>query len=461
MPDKLFLEVVRSPGLAHLSYMVGHAGHAAVIDARRDGQPYLDLARKYDCRIDHIFETHKNEDYITGSVELQRRTGAAIHHGVGLDWGFGKTVDDGRKFRLGNIRLRVLHTPGHTDDSISIALSDTSFSDDPVAVFTGDALFLGDVGRTDFYPDRAEEVAGLLYDSIFGKILPLGDHVLLYPAHGAGSVCGSGMASRDFSSVGYERRHNPALQVDSREVFVKNKVEEHHYKPPYFRQMEKYNKEGSAPSMPELPTPPALEPAEFADHMKQDAVVVDVRDPEAFASSFVPGSINIPADMIAAYAGWLLPYDRTILLVASDPSQVADAVRPFIRLGYDNLGGYLRGGLHGWEISGRPLDTIGVMTARELKNALQAGQAPKLLDVRKIDEWETGHLESAIHVFLGHLPDKIDEVPRDGEIVTFCGSGKRASIAASLLKRAGFEHVTNNLGSMEACQEVGCEPQQA
>ncbi|MFP4054517.1 MAG: MBL fold metallo-hydrolase [Phycisphaerae bacterium] len=457
MPDTLFLEVVRSPGLAHMSYMVGHAGHAAVIDARRDGEPYLDLAGKHDCRIDHIFETHKNEDYITGSLELQRRTGAQIHHGPGLEWGFGNTVDDGDEFHIGNIRLRVLHTPGHTDDSISIALSDTSFSEDPVAVFTGDALFLGDVGRTDFYPDRPEEVAGLLYDSLFEKLLPLGDHVLLYPAHGAGSVCGSGMASRNFSSIGYERKYNPSLQVDSRDEFIQMKVNEHHYQPPYFRRMEEYNKEGSAPPLAELPSPEALEPGEFADRMKKDAVVVDIRDPEAFAGSFVPGSINIPADMIAAYAGWLLPYDKTILLVAKDPPQVRQATRPFVRLGYDNLGGYLRGGLHGWETSGRPLDTLGVMTARELKNAMQAGHAPNVLDVRKIGEWQTGHLESATHVFLGHLPEKLDEVPRDGEVVTFCGSGKRASIAASLLKRAGFEQVTNNLGSMEACQEVGCE----
>jgi hydroxyacylglutathione hydrolase len=208
----------------------------------------------------HIFETHKNEDYVTGSLELQRRTGAEIHHGKGLDWGFGQFVDDGDEFHLGDMILRILSTPGHTFESISIALHDTAFGDRPVAVFTGDALFIGDVGRTDFYPDQAREVAGLLYDSIFEQILPLGDHVLVYPAHGAGSVCGSGMAAREFSSLGYERQFNPSLQVADREAFIDLKVAENHYQPPYFRQMERYNKEGSAPELPELPNPQPMPP---------------------------------------------------------------------------------------------------------------------------------------------------------------------------------------------------------
>ncbi|MHB8763686.1 MAG: MBL fold metallo-hydrolase [Deferrisomatales bacterium] len=457
MADKLFLEVVRSPGLAHLSYMVGHGGLAAVIDARRDCEPYLALARERGCRIAHIFETHRNEDYITGSVELQRRTGAEIHHGRSLDWGFGREAAEGDEFRLGAIRLRVLETPGHTDESLSLTLADTSFAEEPVAVFTGDALFLGDVGRTDFYPERAREVAGLLYVSIFEKLLPLGDHVLLYPAHGAGSVCGSGMASREFSTLGYERRFNPALQAGDREVFIERKLAERHTQPPYFRLMERYNQRGDAPVLSGLPEPQVLTPDEFEQALHGGAVALDVREPEAFAGAFLPGSLNIPLDMLAAYAGWLLPPDRDLLLVTTQPTDVTAALQPLRRIGYDRVAGYLGGGMHAWETSGRSLDAVGVVTARQLVDALEGPDAPVVLDVRKAEEFEAGHLPGAVHVFLGHLPERLDEVPKGRPVVTFCGSGRRASIAASILKRSGYPEVANNLGSVQACRAVGCE----
>ncbi|MEW6488274.1 MAG: MBL fold metallo-hydrolase, partial [Thermodesulfobacteriota bacterium] len=370
MADKLFLEVVRSPGLAHLSYLVGHGGLAAVIDARRDGEPYLELARAHGCRIAHLFETHRNEDYVTGSVELARRTGAEIHHGSGLDWGFGREVTEGDEFRLGDIRLRVLATPGHTDESISLTLADAAFSEEPVAVFTGDALFLGDVGRTDFYPERAREVAALLHHSLFEKLLPLGDHVLLYPAHGAGSVCGSGMASREFSTLGYERRFNPALQVADRDVFIERKLAERHMQPPYFRLMEHYNQHGDAPALAGLLEPRVLTPDEFQQALDRGAVALDVREPEAFAGSFLPGSIHIPKDMLAAYAGWLLPFDRDLVLVPTEPADVVAALKPLRRIGYDRVTGYLGGGMHAWETTGRELDAVGVVTARQLQDAL-------------------------------------------------------------------------------------------
>lgn len=457
MPEKLFLDTVHSPGLSHISYMIGHRGQAAVIDARRDVGAYLDLARQHSCEILYAFETHKNEDYVTGSRELSRRTGCRILHGEGLDWGFGETLSGGETFELGAIRLEVLRTPGHTDDSISIALADTSFSDAPVAVFTGDALFLGDVGRTDFYPDRAEEVAGLLYDSIFETLLPLGDHVLLYPAHGAGSVCGSGMASREFSTLGYERQYNPALQVEDRDEFIRNKTSEHHYKPPYFKKMEAYNQHGSAPELHELPHPRVLTPEAFAAAADDGAIVVDLREPEAFAGAFIPGSVNIPLNMIPAYAGWLLPYDTDLLLIAEEASDVATAVRYFVRLGYDRIAGYLRNGLHGWEITGRAFERIGVVTAQQLQQRIAAEKDLTILDVRKADEFQQGHLENATHIFLGELADRISEIPEDANLVTFCGSGRRASIAASILRKYGRQGVSNNLGSMAACQSLGCD----
>jgi hydroxyacylglutathione hydrolase len=458
MPEKLFLEKVHSEGLAHISYIIGHGGQAAVIDPRRDVDVYVEIARRQEVRITHIFETHKNEDYVIGSLDLQRRTGAAVYHGEGLEWGYGQTVSEGDQFELGDIRLRVLQTPGHTFDSISLVLYDTASGEEPVGVFTGDVLFVGDVGRTDFYPDRAEEVAGLLYDSIFEKLLPLGDHVLLYPAHGAGSVCGSSMAAREFSSLGCERRFNRALQVTGREEFIRMKTSEHHYIPPYFQLMEKYNQRGSMPPMAELPNPQPLSPAELEEATEGGAELLDVREPEAFAGAFVPGSINIPLDEVPAYAGYLISWDKPILLVADDPRNVDAAVRYLVRIGYDRVEGYLHGGLHEWETTGRDLGTLGVTTAAQLNQQIAEGQRPPtVLDVRKKEEFEAGHIEGATHIFLGHLPDHLDEVSRDGHVVTFCGSGRRASVAASLLHRHGLRAVANNLGSMAACREVGCK----
>ncbi len=456
MASRMILETVRSDGLAHLSYLVGHKGRAAVIDPRRDIDVYLRLARRHGCRITHVFETHRNEDYVIGSQEVARRTRATVLHGEGLDWGYGETVSEGDEFAFGDLRLRVLATPGHTFDSISLAMIDTSTGDDPVAVFTGDALFVGDVGRTDFFPDRAEEVAGLLYDSIFETLLPLGDHVLVYPAHGAGSVCGHNMAPRDVSTLGYERRFNPALQVPDRDAFIANKTSEHHYKPPYFKQMELYNQEGSAPPMPVLPDVPRLEAEAFADAADAGAFVLDVRGPEAFAGAFVPGSLNVPADMIGAYAGWFVPYDRDVLLVVEDEEDLEPAVRSLVRIGIDRIAGYLGGGLQAWETAGKTFADLPVMTARKLAEAGTGAEGPLVLDVRKDAEYKEGHVVGAQHIFLGHLPDRLDEVPGDRPVVTFCGSGQRASIAASILSRNGFTDVANNLGSMAACRAVGC-----
>lgn len=240
----MFLEVIRTEGLAAYSYLIGDGGEAAVIDPQRDCGAYVDRAHRQGARITHVFETHRNEDFVIGSRDLAERTGAEIRHGQHPDFAYGRSTAEGDDFRLGDVRLKVLETPGHTDESTSLAFYDTAFSKDrAVGVFTGDPLFIGDVGRTDFYPQRRQEVAGLLYDSLHGKILPLGDQAALYPAHGAGSICGSGMAAREVSTLGFERAHNPMLQLD-RDTFIDRKVNEHHYQPPYFREMETANKEG-------------------------------------------------------------------------------------------------------------------------------------------------------------------------------------------------------------------------
>ncbi len=338
----MFLEKIKSEGIAQLSYIVGDGSEAAVIDPRRDYQIYLDTAVAQGMRITRIFETHRNEDYVVGSQDLARKTGATIHHGSKLDFAYGENVREGDSFILGDLKLEILETPGHTDESISIVVKDTNFSDDAVAVFTGDALFIGDVGRTDFFPDRAAEVAGLLYDSIFDTILPLGDQTILCPAHGAGSVCGGGLASREFSTLGFERRNNPVLQKTNRAEFVEYKVSEHHYKPPYFKKMEEYNQYGQPP-LEALSTPPPLSAGDVKAARDSGAVVLDLRSPEAYAGTFIPGSLAIPAEMIPAYAGYLLEYGRDIILVHESQGQVSQAVVHLTRLGFDCITGYLKG----------------------------------------------------------------------------------------------------------------------
>lgn len=451
----MFLETVRSPELGHFSYILGDGDQAAVIDARRDCEVYLDIAARQGARITHIFETHRNEDYVTGSCELAARTGATVYHGPDTPFGFGTTIREGDQFALGDAALTVLATPGHTFDSISLVLRDTGFGEAPVGVFTGDALFIGDVGRTDFFPDQAEDMAGRLYDSIFDKLLPLGDQVILYPAHGAGSVCGAGMASRSFSTLGYERQTNPALRKTDREAFIRMKVEEHHYYPPYFRKMEELNQQGQ-PVLGALPRPQPMTAAAVAEAKDKGAVLLDVRSAEACAGAIVPGSLVIPIAQLSAFAGWFLPYDREIVLIAGGFPDIDAAVRQLIRLGYDRIAGYLDEGLHAWEISGRVYHTIPAVSAHELARRLEAGERFSLLDVRREDEFATARLPGATHVYVGEMMQRLDDVPRETPILSFCGSGQRAIIAASVLKQQGFEDVEVCLGSMAACKAIGC-----
>ncbi len=452
----MFLEKIKSEGLAHLSYILGDGKQAAVIDPRRDCEIYLEIAYREGARITHIFETHRNEDYVIGSCELAERTGAKIYHGAELPFEYGETAKEGDRFTFGNLTLKVLSTPGHTFESLSFVLSDEEFSEDPLGVFTGDALFIGDVGRTDFFPDQAEKVAGMLYDSLFDKLLPLGDDILLYPAHGAGSVCGSGMASREFSSLGYERKHNPSLQIANRDEFIQMKVGEKHTLPPYFKKMEEFNLAGPG-LLGNLPRPEPYNADEFARAIENGMLAIDVRSPEAFAGAYIPGSLAIPLDMLPAYAGWFVPYDRDLGLIMPRGSDWEMAARHLVRLGYDRVIAMLDQGMHEWETSGRQYDRIPAVYAGELKRRLDEKEDFTLLDVRKPDELEEGILPGSTTIFLGDLPHKLDEVPRERPITTFCGSGRRAIIAASILKKNGFENVEDCLGSMIACRAVGCE----
>ena len=447
----MLIEKIKTPGLAHLSYFLSADGEAAVIDPRRDIDVYLDLARANGAIIKHVFETHRNEDLISGAPLIKQATAAEVWHGPNPEQviRYAQETREGQVFQIGGASLKVLETPGHTDDSLSYVLFDKSFAESPVGVFTGDALFIGDVGRTDFYPDRKRDVAGLLFDSL-QKLIALGDQCLVYPAHGAGSVCGSGMAAREFSSIGHERKNNPRLQIDEREAFIDAKVDEHHYIPPYFELMEQSNMVGAeaAPPAP-LPCAPDMlfDPGEH--------ICLDVRGIFDFAGGHRAGALCIPDDMIAAFAGWFLTVDQPSLLIARDQTQALNAATTLQRIGFDRIGGYIAGVMP-LGVRNGPLETLDFVNTETV--ASRINNPPNgwtLLDVRAKEEYRGGYIEGSHHAYVGELPDAADDIDPENPVTVMCGSGARATIAASVLRRCGFADVDVYIGSMKAWQSAG------
>jgi len=445
---------IKSEGIAHNSYLIGSENEAAVIDPRRDCQVYIDLAQQRGLKIKYIFETHRNEDYVIGSVELKHFSGAEIYHGPGLNWKYGNALRDGQQFPIGKLRLSAIHTPGHTDESMSYTVADFSTGEVTVMVFTGDALFVGDAGRTDLYgTEEAPRLASNLHDSIFNKLIPLGDGVILCPAHGAGSVCGANIANRDESTIGIERIQNPLLKM-SRDKFIKYKMAEKLERPGYFRQMEKYNLEGP-PLLGCLPLPVPLTPAECEEEMERGAVVVDTSYPAAFGGAHVKGSYSIWLEGLPVFAGWVLSYDKPILLVLDDQHHLEKAVRYLIRAGYDRIVGYLKGGVEGWYNAGFTVEHMQVLTVHELKAKIDRGEQLTILDDRGENEWNEGHINSAQHMYVGHIQERIADIPKDKPVAMFCNVGHRAGLGASILLREGCREVYNVLGSMTAWRAAG------
>jgi len=445
---------VKSEGIAHNSYLIGSENDAAVIDPRRDCQVYVEMAQQKGLRIKHIFETHRNEDYVIGSVELNHLTGAEVFHGPRTDWRFGSTLQDGQRFRIGKLAVTCLHTPGHTDESMSYALVDLSAAENHVMVFSGDALFVGDVGRTDLYgPDEAPRLASHLYDSIFNKLLPLGDGVILCPAHGAGSVCGAHISDRDESTLGIERLQNRWLQ-ESRDDFIRLKAAETLERPPYFAKMEVCNVQGP-PLLGCLPVPRPLTPHEFKDEMEQGAAVVDTSTPAAFGGAHIEGSYSIWLEGLPLFAGWVLSYDAPILLVLDDQHHLETAVRYLIRAGYDRIVGYLKGGIEGWYNAGFPVEHLQVLTVHELKAKIDRGEELTILDDRSDAEWNRGHIKGAKHIYVGHIRERMADIPIDRPVALICNVGHRAGLGASVLLREGCHTVCSVLGSMTAWTAAG------
>lgn len=443
----MLLEKIKTPGLAHLSYLVGSGGQAAVIDPRRDCAIYVEKARAAGLDITHVFETHRNEDLVSGAPILAAMTGAKVLHGPNPERpvAYAETARDGDCFAIGQLELRAMETPGHTDDHLAFALFDTAYPDKAVGVFTGDALFIGDVGRTDFYPDRRHEVAGLLYDSL-RRILALGDQAIVYPAHGAGSVCGSGMAEREFSTIGHERLNNPRLQIADRDEFIRVKVNETHYQPPYFRLMERLNMDG-AEEAPRVARPRPLSLAQLktcgADHL------VDIREPMAYASGHLPGAMSLPVDMIPAFAGWFIREGESVALIASGEGQLASAMEHLVRIALDNVvGGYV--GVVPAAAKGEHMQATPMIETEEVARRLNGAEDWVLLDVRDADERAAAAIEGSQHIYVGQLNEAWRELDPDRHYTLMCASGMRATVAAGWLASRGFGKLDIYLGSMGA-----------
>lgn len=450
----VLFRTIKSHGLSHYSYFIADGGEAVVIDPRRDVDIYLQLAHEAEVSIRYALETHRNEDYISGATALADAVDCEILHSKNLPFEYGSTVADGDSFGIGRLRFDVLETPGHTRESLSFALIDTDATTLPVMVFTGDALFIGDTGRIDLMDELPEKAATLLYHSLFDKILPLGDGVILCPAHGGGSICGGSISDRSISTLGIERVSNPGLLVSQRDDFVRMKLDEQHLRAPQMRRMEKWNLEGSAPIYPRLPVPKPLSPGSFMEHMTDGALVIDTRMPQAFAGGHIPGSINLWWDGLSSYLGWAADVNARLLLVLPEHANVEETTRRILRLGFDGLEGFLRGGFESWQNEGREVERIATVDTADLVKMIHAGRKPTIIDVRKPGEWQSGSIEGALKIFVGDLAQRLDEVPRDTPLVTMCSVGHRGGLAASILAAAGFRHVVNYLGGYSAWRRL-------
>jgi hydroxyacylglutathione hydrolase len=440
--------------LAHASYMLASEGEAVVVDPQRDVELYLKAAAEHGVTIRHIFESHLHADFVSGHRELAARTGATIYMGAQAGATFPHVpVGDGFQLKFGKASIRVLETPGHTPESICLVVTQEE-SAAPWAVLTGDTLFIGDVGRPDLSPRHTpKELAGLLYDSLHDKLMKLADSVLVYPAHGAGSLCGKNMRAERSSTIGTERLTNYALQIKSREEFVTQLTSNLPARPEYFAKDAEINRTGAA-ALADLPPLRAIAPGELKNMLSAGEIALDVRPGDEFAAGHVPGSVNIAlGGQFASWAGTGWGLSAQPVLIAESDSQLEEARLRLTRVGIEVLDGYLDGGVAAWKQAGFSVATIAQMTAGEL-DARVKSHSVQVLDVRREPEWDAAHIESATWWPLDNFRVSPPEIDHDAPIAVHCKGGYRSIIASSLLQRAGFKHVINVVGGMDAWQQA-------
>lgn len=461
----MFFQHVYDKSLAQASYFIGcqKAGVAMVIDPKRDVDTYLEIAKQNNMKITHIAETHIHADFLSGARELAALTGAKLYlsdeGGEGWQYEFKhEGVKDGDVIKVGNLKFEVLHTPGHTPESISFLLTDTPASDKPVMIFTGDFVFVGDIGR----PDLLEKAAGIvgtkeagakeMYKSI-RKFNDLADYIQVWPGHGAGSACGKALGAVPSTTVGYEKVRNWALQYENDEPgFVKYLLEDQPEPPKYFAMMKKLNKV-DRPLLTEVPKLNKLSKENFKAAMEKGIKVIDTRLKAEFAEGFIPGSINIQGNnAFPTWMGWFLTYDEPFILVA-DESKHDDLVRKLMRIGLDNIYGYIPDVMI-WMDLGNKLEKSNVISLDEFKE-IQKTNHTQIVDLRGAAEYKAGHIKGTENVFIGTLEKNLDKIKKDQSVVIHCQSGDRAAIGYSLLRKHGFKNVKNYSGSINEWVNAG------
>jgi hydroxyacylglutathione hydrolase len=459
----MFFQHVYDKTLAQASYFIGcqKAGVAAVIDPKRDVDTYLEIAKQNNMQITHIMETHIHADFLTGSRELAALTGAKLYlsdeGGPGWEYEFDHVgLKDGSSFQVGNLRIDVLHTPGHTPESISFLLTDTPASPEPVMFFTGDFVFVGDIGR----PDLLEKAAGLsgtmdagareMYKSI-KRFSDLPDYIQVWPGHGAGSACGKALGAVPSTTVGYEKVRNWAFRFAQDEKgFVNYLLEDQPEPPYYFAMMKKLNKV-NRPLLTSVPQLTQLSNQEMKDAMAKGIKLIDVRNKVDFANGFIPGSINIQGNnSFATWAGWFLTYDEPFMLLAA-PSQLDDVTRKLMRIGLDNIMGYVPS-TEAFIKEGGQLEKANVITIDEFKKAM-AEPNVQVVDLRNATEYKSGH--GADHVFIGTMMNNLNKISKDKKVLIHCQGGDRSTIGYSLLRKEGYTNVYNYSASMNEWIALG------
>jgi hydroxyacylglutathione hydrolase len=462
----MFMKRFFEPKLAQTSYVIGCPGAKAaiVIDANRDIEQYIRAAESEGVAITHVTETHIHADYVSGSRELAARTGAQLLLSDEGDasWKYTFAADagatlikDGDTITVGAVRVDVVHTPGHTPEHLSFLITDTAAAEEPIAVVSGDFIFVGDVGRPDLLEKAAnikgtmEVGAKTLYASL-RKADAWPDWLQIWPGHGAGSSCGKGISAIPHSTLGYERRFNWAFKVGSESEFVEAVLSGQPEPPKYFAEMKRVNKEGPR-ILHGFKRPDLMQANALAAALRNNALVVDTRPAAAFAAGHLPGTINIPLNAsFTTWAGWLVPYTREFYLIVDDAAgtMIDTAVRDLAMIGLDQIAGYFDAEVVDALAAGDgPLGTVPQITVHDLKHSLAHG-AVTLIDVRNDAEWAAGHIDGAIHISLGTLADRVAEVPTGKPIVVQCAAGARSSIGASVLKARGVDNVINLVGGM-------------
>lgn len=440
--------------LAHASYLIGGSnGEAAVIDPRRDVEEYIEDATGAGLTIKYVIETHLHADFVSGHVELAKRTGATILLGAGSGAAFAhQPISGGEKIALGDLTLSFLATPGHTPEGITIL---AEASEQPTRLFTGDTLFLGDIGRPDLVGAKgltSEQMAQMLYTSLREKILPLADEVEVWPAHGAGSACGKNLSDDRVSTLAVQKATNLPLQLamqGDEAGFIAYAIEGLGAPPAYFFHDAAKNKEGGASVESILALANPLAPGVVEEQSEEGVLVLDTRATGAFKAGHIPGAIEVQLDgNFAPYVGAVLPPTAPVIVVA-EPGRETEAMTRLIRVGYESIVGWLDGGMDAWKAAGGELGTLGVIEPAVLKANLADGTAPTVLDVRTPSEWEAGHVEGAVHIPIAELNARLSEVPQ-GPLAVICGSGYRSAIACSLLLRSGRRDLVDVPGGWKA-----------